>query len=216
MSVRMIVRAVVFDFEGTLVDFQWRLAEAEAELREAFADLGFAVCGNYAEMWNAAAQAAAAQGRLHVLRSALCAVYDRWDADALSRWAPRPGAANLLQALAGRGVATGMVSNIGRAALAVALGRFGLDRWLRPVVSRDEVTFMKPHPEGALRALAELRTAPQAALFVGDSRSDVFAARAAGMRVAILRGGECDEAAFAATPPDHMLTHLEEVAELIG
>jgi hypothetical protein len=36
------------------------------------------------------------------------------------------------------------------------------------------------------------------------------------MRVAILRGGECDEAAFAATPPDHMLTHLEEVAELIG
>jgi phosphoglycolate phosphatase len=109
-----------------------------------------------------------------------------------------------------------MVSNIGRAALAAALGRFGLDRWLRPVVSRDEVTFMKPHPEGALRALAELRTAPQAALFVGDSRADVFAARAAGMRVAILRGGECDEAAFAATPPDHMLTHLEEVAELIG
>jgi len=27
------IRTVIFDFEGTLVDFQWRLAEAEAELR---------------------------------------------------------------------------------------------------------------------------------------------------------------------------------------
>ncbi|MBV6409060.1 MAG: Pyrophosphatase PpaX [Rhodocyclaceae bacterium] len=209
------ITAVIFDFEGTLVDFQWRLAAAEAELRAAFAAQGYGTAGNYAELWNAAAEIAVPQGRLAELRGALGPVYDRWDADALSRWAPRPGAAELLQALAGRGIKTGMVSNIGRTALAAALGRFGLDRWLKPVVSRDEVVYMKPRPEGTLRVLAELRTAPEAALFVGDSRADVFAARAAGLRVAIIRGGECDEAAFAATPPDYMVSRLDEIAALL-
>jgi HAD superfamily hydrolase (TIGR01509 family) len=209
------VRSVIFDFEGTLVDFQWRLAEAESELRCAFAAQGYGTAGNYAELWNAAADIAVPQGRLAALRQAVYPVYDRWDADALERWSPRPGAAELLHRLAGSGIKTGMVSNIGRTALAAALGRFGLDRWLMPVVSRDEVTFMKPRPEGTLRVLAELRTAPEAALFVGDSRADVFAARAAGMRVAVIRGGECDEAAFAATPPDYMVSRLDEIAALL-
>lgn len=211
-----IVKSVIFDFEGTLVDFQWRLAEAAAELRQAFVALGYAGAGNYAEMWNAAAEAAVPQGRLAALRQALYPLYDRWDADALTRWSPRPGAAELLGRLAGRGVKTCMVSNIGRTALAAALGRFGFDRWLSPVISRDDVTFMKPRAEGALRALAELNTPPGAALFVGDSRADVFAARSVGMRVAIIRGGECDEAAFAATPPEYLISQLDEVAGLVA
>jgi len=208
------IRAVVFDFEGTLVDFQWRLAEAEAELRAAFAALGHATEGNYAQLWNAAAEAALAEGRLEELRRALHPLYDRWDADALSRWSPRPGAEALLRRLAERGVKTCLVSNIGRAALDAALGRFGLGPLLCPVVSRDDVTFMKPHPEGVLRALAALGVTPQGALFVGDSRADVLAARTSGIRVAIIRGGECAEADFAACPPDHFVSGLEEVATL--
>jgi phosphoglycolate phosphatase-like HAD superfamily hydrolase len=211
-----IIRSVVFDFEGTLVDFQWQLEAAEAELRKAFAEQGFTVAGNYAEMWNAAAEAAAPQGRLEALRQALYPVYDRWDADALTRWSPRPGAAALLSRLADSGVRTCMVSNVGRMALAAALGRFGLDRWLSPVVSRDEVIHMKPRAEGALRVLAELKMTPVEALFVGDSRADVFAARAVGMRVAIISGGECDESAFAAMPPDYMISQLDEVAGLVA
>lgn len=209
------IKSVIFDFEGTLVDFQWRLAEAEADLRAAFAAHGYATAGNYAELWNAAADVALPQGRLAALRSSVCPIYDRWDADALTRWSLRPGAAELLDRLAGRGVGTCMVSNIGRAALAAALARFGLDRRLSPVVSRDEVTFMKPRPEGTLRALAELQSAPEAALFVGDSRADVLAARAAGMSVAIVRGGECVESDFAALPPDWMVSRLEEIAGLV-
>lgn len=211
-----VIRSVVFDFEGTLVDFQWRLAEAEAELRRAFAAHGYATAGNYAELWNAAADQAAPQGRLEALRRALYPVYDRWDADALTRWSPRPGAAALLRDLSGSGVRTCMVSNVGRAALAAALARFGLDRWLSPVVSRDEVIHMKPRAEGALRVLGELKTTPDESLFVGDSRADVLAARAVGMRVAIIRGGECSEADFAATPPDHFVARLDEIPGLAG
>jgi phosphoglycolate phosphatase len=212
--------AAIFDFEGTLVDFQWQLEPAEDDLRRAFAELGFGgdefARGNYATMWNAAADTLAQQGRMAELRRALCPIYDRWDLDALTRWAPRPGAAELLRRLAAAGARVGMVSNVGRRALTSALTRFDFARWLSPVVTRDEVTYMKPRAEGILRALADWQIAPENVLFVGDSRADVFGARAAGMAVAIIRGGECEEAAFADAPPDHMISHLNELGEHIA
>jgi len=212
--------AAIFDFEGTLVDFQWRLAPAEAELRRAFAAMGFEGAefaqGSYSSMWNAAADLLEKQGRMAELRRALCPVYDRWDADALSRWAPRQGALELLRGIAHAGARAGMVSNIGRRALGQALARFGYERWLAPVVSRDEVIWMKPRAEGILRVLAQWGAQPQEVLFVGDSRADVMGARAAGMAVAIVRGGECEEAVFADDPPEHMVSRLEELAGLLG
>ncbi|HMA87891.1 MAG TPA: HAD family hydrolase [Burkholderiales bacterium] len=211
--------AAIFDFEGTLVDFQWRLEPAEAELRRAFAKLGFSggefARGNYASMWNTAADLLAQQGRMAELRQALCSVYDRWDSDALGRWAPRPGAAQLLRGLAAAGSRAGMVSNVGRRALRQALSRFDMARWLSPVVTRDDVTWMKPRAQGISRVLSDWQIAPENVLFVGDSRADVLGARAAGMPVAIIRGGECDVTAFADAPPDHMIPGLEDLAALV-
>lgn len=211
--------AAIFDFEGTLVDFQWQLAPAEEELRRGFAGLGFGggefARGNYAAMWNAAADLLAPRGRMDELRRAIAPIYDRWDLDALTRWGPRPGAAELLCQLAARGLRAGMVSNVGRAALDLALSRFDLARWLSPVVTRDEVTCMKPRAEGILRVLSDWQVEADRVLFVGDSRADVFGARAAGLHVAIIRGGECDEGAFADAPPDYMISRLSELEELM-
>ena len=212
--------AVIFDFEGTLVDFQWRLAPAEEELRAALQNMGCCgeefVRGNYASMWNAAAARFAAEDRLDELRQALCPIYDRWDADALVRWAPRPDAAELLARLSAAAVPVAMVSNVGRSALASALNRFGFSDSLSPVVSRDEVTYMKPRAEGILRVVEAWRLPPEAVLFVGDSRADVLGARAAGLPVAIIRGGECTDADFVAYPPDHFVSRLAELGELIA
>lgn len=212
--------AAIFDFEGTLVDFQWQLKPAEDELRHAFAALGFDgdefTNGNYATMWNAAADLLAQQGRMAELRQALCPIYDRWDMDALTRWAPRPGAADMLCRLAAGGSRVGMVSNVGREALTRALSRFDFARWLSPVVTRNEVTYMKPRAEGILRVLSDWQVAGGDVLFIGDSIADVFGARAAGMPVAIIRGGECDETAFADAPPDHMISQLNELVEPVA
>lgn len=206
----------IFDHEGTLVDFQWRLEEAEAELRAAYAALGCGTSGSYAELWNAAARAAQDPEALARLRAALTPIYDRWDADALQRWSLRPGAAAVLERLASAGVWCALVSNCGRQAVTGLLGRFGIERWLAQTICREDVRFLKPDPEGIRRVLDAAGVQPQHALFVGDSLTDVRAARAAGVRVAIIRGGECNEADFGALPPDHWISHLAEVEALIA
>jgi phosphoglycolate phosphatase len=122
----------------------------------------------------------------------------------------------LLCRLVAGGARVGMVSNVGRAALISALIRCDLARWLSPIVTRDEVTYMKPNAEGIARVLSHWQVAAGDALFIGDSRADVFGARAAGMPVAIIRGGECEESAFADAPPDHLISQLDELVERIA
>ncbi len=202
------------------MDFQWQLRPAEMVLRAAFATLGCSggvfTDGNYATMWNAAADRFVSEGRLNELRQALCPIYDIWDADALGRWAPRPGAADLLGRLQRGNMSLGMVSNIGRTALNEALERFNFADCLSPIVSRDDVSYMKPRAEGILRVLTEWRLTPDEVLFVGDSMADVAGARAAGIAVAIIRGGECEESVFAFNLPDHMISQLDELVELLA
>jgi len=211
---------VIFDFEGTLVDFQWRLALAEAELRDALHALGFEgeafSHGNYAAMWNVAADAWEPDGRLAELRAALGPIYDRWDADALSRWLPRPGAVDLLRNLGAAGTRAGLVSNIGRKALGLALSRLHFTGLMPPIVSRDDVTWLKPRAQGIRRVLEDWQLSPDKVLFVGDSLADVRGARAAGTAVAIISNGECDAAAFVNDPPDHSISNLDEVTGLVA
>ena len=47
----------------------------------------------------------------------------------------------------------------------------------------DEVVYGKPHPEGFLRAAAQLGVAPSACVVVEDAPAGVAAGRAAGARV---------------------------------
>ncbi len=211
------VMGVVFDLEGTLVDFQWHLDEAEAELREALRQLGFAPDAfageSYATMWNRALTLPGAPADEATLRARLGPIYDRYDADALSRWQARPGAAELLDRLAPSGRRLGMVSNIGRAALQPVVDRFGFAPHLDPVISRDDVRLLKPAGEGIVRCLTAWDLEPERVLMVGDSRSDLGAAREAGTRVAIVLGGEVPREGFAADPPD---VFLEGLADLDG
>ncbi len=214
------VRAVLFDMEGTLVSFEWRLEEGEAELRRGYEALAFSpetfATESYSGMWNLALRTPDAPADEAALHLALDPVYDRYDLDALSRWQLRDGASETLEALGRAGLHVGLVSNIGRRALSAGIEDLGIRPWFDLVLSRDDVRFMKPDGDGLRRALDILEVEPAEALFVGDSRTDVAAARDAGVAVAIIAGGESTREALAAAPPDHYLASLSEITGLLG
>jgi phosphoglycolate phosphatase len=210
---------VLFDFEGTIVDFQWKLAQAEAELRNVLADLGFDLLpfrsDNYSVLRTRALGLAATAGLRGEIDRRFSEIYDRYDEDALSRWSLRRGAPELLRFLRTSGVPSALVTNIGRRTIDEALRRLGIAGSFQTVVTRNDVALAKPSGEGIRQALERLGRSTEGALFVGDSFSDLFAARDAGVPVAILTGGEnlADELRRGA--PDYLLSDLLEVEPLV-
>lgn len=203
------MRPVVFDLEGTLVDFQWDLEAGERRARDTLVDFGLptaAVEGlDYANLYNAAIERAPEfdldESRV---RDALDAIYDDCDADALERWSLRDGAAEVLSTVSDRG----LVTNVGRAATTALLDRYDLS--FEVVVTRNDVRLLKPDPAGLVRAADEFDGDP---LFVGDSLTDVEAGRAAGLDVAVVTGGESPDASLRAAAPAHILSSLRDLPD---
>jgi len=100
----------------------------------------------------------------------------------------------LLALLKGRGLRIGLVTNDGEMPARAHLGAVEIEPFFDFVAGFDSGYGAKPHP-GPLAAFAERFGLPHHAVaMVGDSRHDLVAARAAGMRpVAVLSGLAAEE-----------------------
>ncbi|MFD5569065.1 HAD family hydrolase [Streptomyces cadmiisoli] len=108
------------------------------------------------------------------------ALYERHMAPAA--WTPYPDAAEVLRTLHERGVAVGIVSNIGWDLLPVFRAH-GLDRYVRAYVLSYEHRIRKPDPRLFALACAELNADPAEVLMVGDDRRADGGAAALGCAV---------------------------------
>lgn len=113
-------------------------------------------------------------------------------------------------------VSTGVVSNNQRRIVRHALEEHGLADRFETVVAREptieSLAEKKPEPTYLERAMADIGcTNP---LYVGDSESDVVAARRAGVDVAFLRRGHNADIALDARPT-HDVESLHAVVDLL-
>ncbi len=96
-------------------------------------------------------------------------------------WRPRAGALELLRELRTRGLATAIVSNFDRR-LPGILADLGLAPWLDAIVLPADAGAAKPDRRIFALALARLGVAASEAVYVGDDEDrDVAGARAAGL-----------------------------------
>jgi phosphoglycolate phosphatase len=188
---------ILFDLEGTLVDFQWRLNDAVKEILPVLAGAGIdpALYGEspgYADLYNTTRDITSNwefQKRAPLFKQ-LTAIYDKYDQDALSRWLPYPEARPVLEKLSGFGYRMGVVSNCGTFAADTLLERFHLAGFFEITLSRNDVSYLKPDPEGLKKALKRLCAPVDKTLFVGDSINDILAAKKIFMPSCFLSCGE--------------------------
>lgn len=218
------VREIFFDFEGTLVDFQWQLIPAVNECLSALTKAGFkkewyGANPGYAHIYNHTfdlIRKGEVQDEAPPALAIISTIYDRYDADALSRWNLYPDTLDGLEMLGKQGFRMGIVSNIGTEALRTAMDRLNLSGRLEVTISRNDVKRIKPHPEGLIKAAETLKVDPAQIVFIGDSRNDVQAARAAGMIAVYLRGGEDSPEDMARFPADLEIDHLSQLPPLLS
>jgi HAD superfamily hydrolase (TIGR01549 family) len=120
------------------------------------------------------------------------------------------GAHEALTLLERKGVSTGLVTSGTGERVRRELARLGLA--FRAVVCSEDVVRRKPHPEALLAGLARLEVAPEDAAYVGDSPEDVEMARAAGVFSVGVSGAFPNRRSVRAASPD---LHAEDLLDAI-
>lgn len=114
---------------------------------------------------------------------------------------PFEGISELLAELRSRGQRMGVATSKRTVPLMRQLARFGWETWFDPIVTPDDVTHGKPHPESLVLMQARTGLAAEEILMVGDTPFDLDMAKAAGVPSLAVGHGFYPEAALAACGP---------------
>lgn len=212
-ALRAPVGAVLFDFDMTLVDSSYAIAECTNRLAEAkglrpvtreemLTVIGLPIEESWVALW----------GRYdptwldHYRNN-----FRELEASALR---PFTGTRSVPEALKSAGVKTAVVSN--RRFARVAVEHCGLADLFDAIVGLEDVTNAKPHPEPILTALARLGVAPAGAVYVGDTDIDMRTAVAADVAGLGMTTGNFDEAGLLEAGAAWVCAALEEIPDTIG
>jgi HAD superfamily hydrolase (TIGR01509 family) len=124
-----------------------------------------------------------------------------------------PGAEQALARLAAAGLVLGIVSSGERERVDREHRALGLERFFEVLVCGGDTVERKPHPEPLRLALERLRIPPGEAAYVGDSPEDVEMARAAGVYAVGIPGGFPNQDTLRASRPELWVGDLAEAAE---
>jgi len=186
------LRLVVFDLDGTLVDSSRDLADATNALvaERGGAPLAAArIVGMVGEGAGVlVSRALSAAGLDPDTPGALDRFLQLYDARLLEHTRPYDGIPDALEWLASR-VPLAVLTNKPVAATRQILAGLGLARHFREAVGGDSEFGRKPDPGGLLYLARAHGAEPAATLMVGDSSVDRDTARAAGTRICLARYG---------------------------
>ena len=182
-------KAVIFDMDGTLLDTE---SVFKAIVFEVCTDLGFemtdavhmSMVGSSHETTNQLLIEAYGVAFPYTLFDERCRVIMR---ERSHGGVPvKAGARELLAELRERNIPTAVATSSRQPHAHTHLGAAGLLEMFETIVTRDDVTNPKPHPEPYLTAARRLGVDPLKCLALEDSHSGVRAAHAAGMQTVMV------------------------------
>jgi len=206
-------RAVIFDWDGTLVDTAEASYRCYVRTFESYS-LPFdrdIYAATYSPNW------------YHTFRC-LGLAEEHW-AEADERWLAYfaeekieliDGAGEVIAALTARGIAAGIVTSGSRPRVERELLAYGLAPHFAHCVFGSDVTNKKPHPEGLLVCLERLGVQPEDAVYVGDSPEDMAMARAAGVFSIAVPGPYPNREALLAVGADWVAESLRDLGVILS
>jgi pyrophosphatase PpaX len=211
-----LLRAALFDFDGTLVDTtdliyqSMRHAAGEVLGREISREVLMANVGQPLPRQMELLSAEHAEALLDSYR-----LHNEENHDALIK--EFPGVEESLARLRSAGVRVAVVTSKRRFSVDMALKTFpGLGAVVDQWVTMEDTTEHKPRPEPLLKGLELLGKIPkEEAAYVGDSPFDVAAAKAAGVRSVAVSWGAFSEDALRAAEPDHLVPDLDSAVDVL-
>ncbi len=125
------------------------------------------------------------------------------------------GVQEALEFLKTTGVRIGCVTNKASQFTLPLLQDLGVRDYFEIVICGDMVERKKPDPMALLMAAEQLQTEPQASLMIGDSMSDVKAARAAGFSIVCMSYGYNHGEDIRDYDPDAVIDSMAEIRNVV-
>jgi beta-phosphoglucomutase-like phosphatase (HAD superfamily) len=208
------LQAVVFDFDGVLVDTEpwWHEVRQRwaAERGRAWTEEGSLACRSLnSREWSTVMRnrSGVADPPDEIERAIVDGLVARYEVEVIP---VVPGAPAAAARIASR-LPVAIASSSHPAALRAALRATGLAPLFPIVVSSDEVARGKPAPDVYLEAARRLGVDPSRCLVVEDSMNGVLAGRAAGMRVVLVPNASVPPSPGAAEAADLVVGHLDDL-----
>ncbi len=199
------IEAIVFDFDGTLVDTETPQFHAmQSVYNDHGLDLDPTWWASFIGTLTDATEAALDRltPEVAVSRAFLYDSARERYREALHKSGPRPGVEALLAECRSAGVKVAIATNAPKSWVQRHLNRVQLADWFDTIVSVDEVRYGKPHPEPYSTACHKIGALPQRCVAVEDSPTGVASAVAAGLFTVAVR-------CFPAASVDLSQAHVE-------
>lgn len=214
------IRAVAFDLDGTLIDTAPDMGAAANQMlrmigrpplpQSIVAKLIGAGISEF--VTRALAETDNATDPTPALRAGAEAVFRKLYLKHLfERGSVYPGVRHTLEWLSSAGLALVCITNKERRFAARLLEAAELLHHFKCIFCADLAEDRKPSPNMLLAACSRLEIKPHQMIYVGDSRTDIIAAHAAGCRVTAVTYGYQDPRTFDELHPDGLIDNLAEV-----
>lgn len=209
------VRAILFDFDGTLVD--------------SFAAIAASV--NHVRQWHGlppleepAVRCHVGRGPEHLLKNAVgqgdmstnLAIYREHHPSVIhDKTSLLPGAMEAVRAVKQSGRRVGICSNKPRFFSKELVAHLELGTYVDAIFGPEDVVRLKPAPDMLRKALDWLKIQPHEALYIGDMVVDIETGLGAGVPVWVVPTGCDDLRTLETAGPDRILKDLFELVQIL-
>lgn len=128
---------------------------------------------------------------------------------------PFPSIYKALDFLRFQGIKTAIVTTTPRVFLEDNLSRFGLKKYFDIIIAREDVKNYKPAPDVILKAIKLLKVKPNECVIVGDSPLDIKAGKKAKVKTIAVSTGLCSRKRLQKEKPTLLIKDISELIEII-
>jgi phosphoglycolate phosphatase len=220
----MLVKAVVFDLDGTIASFNLDYMTVRAEVRTYLIRTGLpasilATNESIFDMLNKAEIFLKNNGKsartVDKVRNEASAIAEKFELEAAKTTGLLSGVVETLQALKKMGLKIGLCTINSEKSTSYILKRFSISKFFDVVTPRNKVRYVKPNTEHLEATLKALRVSPKEAILVGDGTRDMHCARELNVIAVGLPTGISSEKELTDSGANYFITSICDLPTLV-